>query len=699
MAGESREPSQHYALLIGVDCYLPNRLPDNSFYPSLRGCVRDIAHVEEFLQRQLEIPPERILKLTATNTGATQPPERPDQWPTYENMLAAFKKLTDMAQPGDQVYIHYSGHGGRTPTSHPDLKGPGELDESLVPTDIGKPEARYLRDIELAYLLQTMVDKGLIVTVVLDSCHSGGATRGAGEEIGVRGIDSVDTTPRPTNSLVASPAELAATWQSLGGGMKRNLAVGAGWLPEPKGYTLLAACRPSEFAYEFAFDGKERNGALTYWLLRSLQQISPDLTYKMIYGRILAKIHSQFPSQTPQLQGEGTRIVFGSAHAQPQVAVNVMSVDAGNERVRLNVGQANNIAIGAEFAIYPPGTTDFTQVDRRLALAEIAELGATASWARITQRFGAGAIEPGAQAVLVNPGAFSLRRKVRITTIALAPAREAVGNTIAQAGRGWLEVGGDGETVDYQVAMNEHGEFEIWDPAGKAVPNLQPALKMSDANAAARVVGRLVHLSKYAAIQQLENTDSVSPLAGKLVVELFGTPPGYQRGQRPVNPPRLDDRGSPPTLRAGEQVLLCIQNRSSQVLNVAALDLQPDWGVSQIYPPPQRGDYMPIDPGQTVWEPLDLALPPGYADGTDIVKVFATVGPANFRWLELPALDQPVRSAQTRSLPAQPRTPLEQLLANIGAEETSFRNVSLAAAASEEWVVASLEVRVQRLPQ
>lgn len=36
------ESSNMWALLIGIDCYLPNRLPDGSYYPSLRGCVRDI---------------------------------------------------------------------------------------------------------------------------------------------------------------------------------------------------------------------------------------------------------------------------------------------------------------------------------------------------------------------------------------------------------------------------------------------------------------------------------------------------------------------------------------------------------------------------------------------------------------------------------------------------------------------------------
>ena len=118
-----------WALLIGVDCYMRNLLPDDSWYPSLGGCVRDIVHVEEFLRTKLGLGDDRILKLAASYTGPQppsqdhdyQPPEPREQWPTYENMVAAFKHVTELAQPGDQVYIHYSGHGGRAATAYPQI--------------------------------------------------------------------------------------------------------------------------------------------------------------------------------------------------------------------------------------------------------------------------------------------------------------------------------------------------------------------------------------------------------------------------------------------------------------------------------------------------------------------------------------------------------------------------------------------------
>ena len=170
--------SNHYALLIGVDHYFEYRLPGGTYYPKLGGCVRDITKVYNFLTTRMGIKPQQIIKLTASLGGA-QPKEDPSQWPTYTNMVNAFNEITAAAQAGDQLYIQYSGHGGRTTTMFPAIKGEGAFDEGLVPLDIGKqddPNARYLRDAEIYELLTRIVDKGIRLTVVFDCCHSGGSS-------------------------------------------------------------------------------------------------------------------------------------------------------------------------------------------------------------------------------------------------------------------------------------------------------------------------------------------------------------------------------------------------------------------------------------------------------------------------------------------------------------------------------------------
>jgi hypothetical protein len=689
-----------YVLLIGIDCYLPNKLPNGASYPNLGGCVRDITLVEAFLKRQFNLPSERIYKLTASNVdGSIEPFESPDQLPTYENIVGKFKEITEKAQPQDQAYIHYSGHGGRAMTNYPQLKGAKGIDEALVPTDIGKPTSRYLRDIELAKLLQTMVDKGLVVTVVLDSCHSGGTTR-AGDSA-IRGADreTVDTTPRPTESLVASAADLAKTWQELAEETTRSGKSNMSFLPGAKGYVMLAACRPSEYAYEFPFNGKESNGALTYWLLDSLQNCSPDLTYKVIYDRINAKVHSKFPSQTPMLFGEGNRLVFGSDSASLQYAVTVMQVDTAENPVRLqlNAGQVQGLSEGAQLAIYPPGTTDFTQEEKQLAIAEIVEIGATDAWAEIVKTIHAGEIDQAAQAVLLSAPVEVVRR-VRLVYqpesqlppgIEQNSALQAI--EIALVGNGWVRLVAENEAADYQIAINTVGEYELCDPSGTPIANLRPSLKIGDRNAAIGVVKRLVHLTKYKATEELDN---FTPLTKKLVVELAGKQANYRPGRRPAPEP-FDDPINP-TAKAGESIFLRIRNDSAQVLNFALLNLQSDWAINQLHLLNEGVGFEPFDPGQEELIPIKMSLSQGDNEGTDIFKVFATVGQPDFRWLELPPLDQPIPKSATRGLKV-PSNLLEELLATIGADN-QLRETKKAgrvyADPSRGWTTKQVRVKV-----
>lgn len=694
MSDRRANPPDLYCLLVGIDCYLPNELPGGPSYPNLGGCVRDVSKVEEFMRDRLGVPGARILKLTATDAGGAEPPEPRERWPTYANIVRAFRRLGELARPGDQVYIHYSGHGGRTRTIVPNIKGADGRDESLVPTDISADEGRYLRDVEVARLLKDLADRGLVVTVVFDSCHSGGATRGLG--VRVRGVGVADDRPAPSASLVAPLEELAETWLEVTAGGTRSVSLGGGWLPEPRGYVLLAACRPSELAYESVFEGVESNGALTYWLLDSLETLGLNVSYKQLHDRIVAKVHGQFERQTPQLQGEGARLLFGGGRVRPEYAVTVMQVDEEKRRVLLATGQAQGMRKGAQFAVYPLGAGGLTRPERRVALAAISQLGATESWADY-EPLRPAPVEQGAQAVLINPNSVKLLRRVRLLETddlpdgldqqgALDALRGALG------GAGWVEPAEGDSPGDYQVAVNREGEYEILDRAGAPFGRLRPPVRTDEEGAAAKVVSRLIHLSRYHATLELDNRDPLSPLAGKLLVELTGVQKEYDPSDAP-EPRPFDTPGHTPVIPVGEWTFLRVRNDSSQVVNVVVLDLQPDWGVSQIYPSGQDW-HAPFDPGQEVIIPLEAGLPEGYEEGADVLKVIAARGSANFHWLELPSLDQPapVRD-QTRGLHPDP---LEDLLRALAAERPPTRNLNPAAYPSREWTTAQLEVRVRR---
>jgi caspase domain-containing protein len=711
-----------YAILIGIDFYFPNKSNTKApTYKSLGGCVRDINHVEEFLKLGLGIPNDNIYKLTAScpvqnDPNDYRPLEPEDKWPTYYNIIKTFQRIIELAKEGDQIYVHYSGHGGRVPTWATIQKGLDGLDETLVPTDIGNPESRYVRDIEMATLLNRMVEKGLLVTLVLDSCHSGGMTRGGGGAV-PRGTDIIDRTARPNESLVASIDELSNTWQRLSkdGSLEQTRDMnseGNNWLPRPKGYVLLAACRPSELAYEYPFEANERNGALTYFLLKCLSNIDSNITYKIIYDQLVAKIHSRFPMQTPIIEGEVGRVVFGADYIDNAYAVNIMEIDQSNGSVLLNAGQAHGIQKGSEFAIYPQGTVDFSQKDKRLAIVEISERSATSSWAKIKDHFNKGTIEPGSQGVLITSVSFDLLKKVYLVDIddsitrnmtqlekeKVASMFSGLKSAILSEGKGFIvETSKGSGSADFQVAINNDDKYEIWDPAGKPIPNLNPELSIHDSNSPSRLVRRLVHLAKYNNVRELDNYDSLSPLRGKLAAELFARPQNFEPGDKPIFLP-LDSQGGAKVVRVGQKLVLRIKNNfpseSKQVLNIVVLDGTPNFAIAQIYP--TSGYFYPLDPGAEV--PLDFTagLPAQYSRGRDIIKVMAVIDQTSFRWLELDPLDEPrsTEKSLTRGGDSIPTDPLEHLMHAMTQDQALTRDITYSPNASKEWTCVQLEVEV-----
>jgi len=122
-------PPAIHALLIGIDAYVQDTGRNGTIYRPLRGCVRDILEVERFL-RGAGVPAERITRLIAP--GPSGPgidlPRPPESRPTYDNIVSAWQRVMATARKGDVVYIHYSGHGGRSATLFPAFKSNG-LDE------------------------------------------------------------------------------------------------------------------------------------------------------------------------------------------------------------------------------------------------------------------------------------------------------------------------------------------------------------------------------------------------------------------------------------------------------------------------------------------------------------------------------------------------------------------------------------------
>lgn len=442
-----------HALLIGIDYYSNIPLLEGVYYPNLGGCVRDINHIETMLKSRLGLKYKQITKLSSSNSNNNQAIEPDEELPTYENIVNAFKKLIERANDGDQVYIHYSGHGGRCATMFPELHGENGLDESIVPCDIGKNGACYLRDVEIAYLLREMSEKNLLVTLVIDSCHSGGATRGTAGGF-PRGINQIDTTDPPEKSLVADKDLLVANFKKFSSAASRSFRPTVSWdLPLPDNCVVIAACRANELANEYAFDGKERNGALTYWMLDALNQLNGDSTYQMLYNRLTAKVHAKFADQTPQIEGDRDRKIFGGLHSQSATSVNIIDVDADNNRIKLNTGFYQGVTKSTQFAVFGENITDFSDSAKRLAVVEIEEIDDSGAWARLVSG-DLDKVKEGSKAVLLG---IPIRLRGRIRLIKQGKEDEkldALANEIAQDDGGsesekWIRLTQENETADF----------------------------------------------------------------------------------------------------------------------------------------------------------------------------------------------------------------------------------------------------------
>jgi hypothetical protein len=104
-----------------------------------------------------------------------------------------------------------------------------------------------------------------------------------------------------------------------------------------------------------------------------------------------------------------------------------------------------------------------------------------------------------------------------------------------------------------------------------------------------------------------------------------------------------------------------------------------------------------LDPESDYIIPFQGSLPTGYNTGKDVLKVFGVFEPTNFRWLELPALDQPPTkgSVRLRSSARVPANQLEKLMSDMTPDSAKGLGLLTPTSyASKGWTIAQLEVQI-----
>jgi hypothetical protein len=236
------------ALLVGI-----NQYPESSFFTPLYGCVTDVHLQQELLVNRFGFNPKDIYTLT-------------DQQATRQGILQAFQEhLVQQAKPGDVVVFHYSGHGSRV--ADPDRDNSDGLNSTFVPVDSRLPagypdQGGTVLDITgHSLFLLTRAIQSDSFTAVLDSCHSGGGTRGNLRIRSRDGNGQLQASPQEQELQEKLLAQVGITPAEFI--QQRRLGVGNG--------VIIAGARRDQLAADASFSDVDC-GVFTYLLTQYLWQ-------------------------------------------------------------------------------------------------------------------------------------------------------------------------------------------------------------------------------------------------------------------------------------------------------------------------------------------------------------------------------------------------------------------------------------------
>jgi len=266
-----------HAVLVGINDYIEFQDEPGG---DLLGAEHDALAMRDVLVERWDLLPENTLVLLGRE--ATKSAIR----------AALVDWLAPRAGPGDLAVFYFAGHGSQVF----DLDGdePDGLDETLAPADVlVASSANDIRDDEFrAWLSEIRTE----VVVILDSCHSGTATRAA--DMRTR---SLDRTPPPEGGREPAAIRQARDRESMADSITHVLE--------------LAAAAPNESALEgplgeAAGAGAAHGGMFTRYLVRALREATTATTYAEVLREVAVRLDIDEAGQSPQITGEGSKALF-----------------------------------------------------------------------------------------------------------------------------------------------------------------------------------------------------------------------------------------------------------------------------------------------------------------------------------------------------------------------------------------------------
>jgi len=557
---------ENYALLIGA-----NQYPALEERWWLKGPANDVQLVATYLTTEAPVPfaADHVTVLSDGVAGAKAP--------TLGAIRGAFATLTAEVQPGDFVYLHFSGHGTQAPARDGSTELDG-LDELFLPVDIGPWSDQVgevqnaLVDDEIGTLIDGLRAKGANVWAVFDSCHSGTVTRAvdsAEDDVRVRQLPpealGIDMDAVEVSRSV-DPRQVEAPFDA-GSGAGSFVAFFAAQTNEVTPEKNLPKGKP----------GRKPQGVFTWTLMETLAEY-PNATYAQIGQEVLRRYAvKNLAKSTPLFEGDLDQVVFGG---EGGARVSQWQAEVTEAGLVISAGTLHGLSEGAVLAVMASAADADADA---LGYVELTSVETFASTGQAVER-------DGKTLPAELPKGVTLRKLDAVLdftlTVALPPEGSAPADALLAALANLTEAAGPrllfvapGQEADLRLAVlpDSPRPDAIWVlPSTGLAENLAatPSVSTGDKDGAELAAVLADTLTTMARAQNLMKlAGAVGTSNPEVEVELLTRTP-EDRTLRPL------PFAPVPVLIPDDEVHVLAQNNSDAPVDVNVLYIGADWSIS-----------------------------------------------------------------------------------------------------------------------
>lgn len=319
--------AEKYALIIAVGDY-----PKKTGWSSISS-VNDVPLIEQTLLNQ-GFAEDNIQVLI-------------NEEATFNGITSALNILLGEIKPDDIVVIHYSGHGQQIfDDNGEEIDG---KDEALVPYDAwvrythNYKGENHLRDDDLGNYItkfrNTLGANGQLL-LLLDSCHSGSATRG-GKARGSQGVFAPEGWKPKTTGVTAGSDMKEETKEKL----SNNAAP----------FVLISGASANELNYEY-----KGQGSLSYAFSKAMSNLGENFSYNQLFAKIEAEMNIISPKQSPTIEGEKNVALFKNEYIKQQPYFEVKSIPRADV-IKVQAGKLHGLFKNTTVNVLPATTTEVTK--------------------------------------------------------------------------------------------------------------------------------------------------------------------------------------------------------------------------------------------------------------------------------------------------------------------------------------------------